>query len=150
MSCKKDKKEYNNVLCSFQNLVCDYPVNDSINIKNLETFLLFKNNSDDTMKISLKEFQENYRHVYKMDSLKINFEAISPISIPPHDSLGLPCISAVNRKVYKNDIILKDGFSVINVKTKEILPKTLNYRIKQMHDFQLYKKWGKKSSKVEL
>ena len=99
---------------------------------------------------SIKKIQENYRHVYKMDTLKINFEAISPISIPPHDSLGMPCVSAVNRKVHKNDIMLKDGFLVINVKSKEIVPKTLNYRVKQMHDFQLYKKWGKKNNKVEL
>lgn len=150
ISCKKHQQLDNNPICSFQNLICDYPDKGVINIKNVETFLLFGNSTDDTIKISLKNIHENYRHIYKKDTFKINLEGINIISIPPHDSLGIPCMSVVERKLKKDDEIFKKGFSVINLKTKDISSKAQDYRIDQVHDFQLYQKWGKKSDKIDL
>jgi len=150
ISCREHQRLDNNAICSFQNLICDYPVNEMIKIKNVETFLLFENSTDDTIKISLKDIHENYRHIYKGDTFQINLEGINIISVPPHDSLGIPCMSIVERKFKKEDEIFKKGFSVINLKTKEIVSKTKDYSIDQVHDFQLYKKWGKKSDKIDL
>lgn len=150
ISCKKHPQLGNSPICSFQNLICDYPVNELTNIKNVETFLLFGNPTDDTIKISLKDIHENYRHIYKNDTLKINLEGINIISIPPHDSLGVPCMSIVDRKFRKEDEVFKRGFSVINIKTKEIASKARGYNVDQIHDFQLYQKWGKKSKKIDL
>ncbi|MEC3874779.1 hypothetical protein [Chryseobacterium salviniae] len=149
-SCKKQKTNNDVVLCSFQNLVCDYPKNDSVYIKNVEFFLLFPNSTDDTIKISLKEIKSNYRSIYRKDTFKINFEATNLISIPPHDSLGVPCMSIIEKKFIKNDNVFKEGFTVLNIKTNEIINKSLDYSLDQVHDFQLYKKWGKKSDKINL
>lgn len=150
ISCKKNQRLDDNPICSFQNLICDYPTSEKINIKNVETFLLFGNSTDDTIKISLKNIQENYRHFYKNDTFKINLEGINIISIPPHDSLGVPCMSIIDKKFRKEDNIFKKGFSVINIKTKEIAPKVRSYNVDQTHDFRLYQKWGKENKKIDL
>lgn len=143
MSCEK-LSENRDAVCSFQNLICDQN-KENIDIKNVETFLLFGNPTDDTIKISLKEIQENYRHVYEKDTLGINFEALTPISIPPHDSLGLPCMSVVVKIFNKKDNIFKEGFHIVNIKSRKTISKVPNYTLKQIHDFQLYKKWGRKN-----
>lgn len=149
ISCKKPMLKNDNVVCSFQNLVCDY-TKDSIKIKNVETFLLFGNPTNDTLKISLKDFQTNYRHIYEKDTFKINFEALTPISIPPHDSLGLPCVSIIDRDFDKKNEIFKKGFSVINVRSQKGVSHAPGYRLKQAYEFQLYQKWGKRNDNMSL
>jgi hypothetical protein len=123
-------------------LICDY-TKDSIRIKNVETFLLFGNPTNDTLKISIKDIQKNYRHIYEKDTFKINFEALTPISIPPHDSLGLPCMSIIEKDFDKRNKIFEKGFSVINIKSKKETFNAPSYRLKQMNEFQLYQKWGR-------
>ncbi|WP_152909188.1 hypothetical protein [Chryseobacterium sp. Hurlbut01] len=150
ISCKKNQEISNNPVYSFQNLICDYPINDSVKIKNVETFLIFGNSTNDTIKVSLSNIQKNYRHIYKKDTFKINFEAINSIQIPPHDSLGIPCMSIIEKKFGENDKIFKIGFSVINIKLNKKLDKTSQYSLEKMYEFQLYKKWGHKSNKVDL
>jgi hypothetical protein len=149
ISCNKSVFKNEDIVCSFQNLISDY-TEDSTNIKNVETFLLFRNKTDDTIKISLKDIKENYRHVYKKDTFKINFEASTPISIPPHDSLGLPCVSVIGRKFNNKDSIFKKGFEIVNIKSLKIISNTPDYRLKQVQEFQLYKKWGRKSDNLSL
>ncbi|KFE98923.1 hypothetical protein IX39_16085 [Chryseobacterium formosense] len=149
ISCKKSISKNEEAVCSFQNLICDY-TKDSINIKNVETFLLFGNPTNDTIKISLKDVQENYRHVYKKDTFEINFEALTPISVPPHDSLGLPCISVIGKKFNNDDQILKKGFEIVNIKSRKIISNAPDYRLKQLREFQLYKKWGRKNDNLTL
>lgn len=150
ISCEKQQKRYGNPTCFFQNLICDDPINDSIKIKNVETFLIFGNSTDDTIKVSLKDIQKNYKHIYKKDTFQINFEATNPISIPPHDSLGIPCMSVIEKKFVNNSEVFKDGFSVLNLKTKKAASKALNYNLEQVYEFQLYQKWGNKSGKINL
>lgn len=149
ISCSKQVFKNEDAACSFQNLICEY-INDSINIKNVETFLIFGNPTNDTIKISLKDIKENYRHIYKKDTFKISFEALTPISIPPHDSLGLPAISVIGKRVNREDSILKKGFKVVNIKSQKIISNTSAYKLKQLRDFQLYKKWGRKSNNMTL
>lgn len=152
ISCEKKsiKIEEIDAKCSFQNLVIDYPNNDSISIRNVETFLLFKNSTDDTAKISLKYIKDNYRHIYKMDTFKIHLEGIKPIFIPPHDSLGVPCMSIIERRVKKSDMILENGFLIFNIKTKKNIYRSFDYNVSQLHDFQLYKKWRRNNGKLTL
>ncbi|WP_454046715.1 hypothetical protein [Chryseobacterium sp. Marseille-Q8038] len=88
--------------------------------------------------------------MYKKDTFKIDFEALTPICIPPHDSIGLPCISVIWRKFSREDSIFKMGFEVVNIKSKKIISKTSAYDLKQSQDFQLYKKWGRKSNNMTL
>lgn len=149
ISCKKTILKNDNVVCSFQNLICDYK-KDSIKIKNVESFLLFGNPTSDTLKISLKDFQTNYRHIYEKDTFKINFEALTPISIPPHDSLGLPCVSIIDKEFGKRNKIFEKGFSVINVKSQKTVSYAPGYRLKQVYEFQLYQKWGKRHDNMSL
>lgn len=149
ISCKKSIYQNENTICSFQNLICDY-TKDSIYIKNVETFLLFGNSTNDTLKVSLKDIQANYKHVYEKDTFDINFEALTPISIPPHDSLGLPCMSVIGKNFSKKNKVFEKGFPVINVKSQTEVSRISNYRLKQMHDFQLYQKWGKKNGNLSL
>ncbi|WP_123911570.1 hypothetical protein [Chryseobacterium sp. G0162] len=150
ISCEKHQKLYSNPISSFQNLICDDPINDSTKIKNVETFLIFGNSTDDTIKVSLRDIQKNYKHIYEKDTFEINFEALNPISIPPHDSLGLPCMSVIEKKFANGNEIFKDGFSVLNLKTKKAISETSNYSLEQVYEFQMYQKWGKKSGKINL
>ncbi|MGN7867241.1 hypothetical protein ACTJJF_21895 [Chryseobacterium sp. 22458] len=149
MSCKKSMLKNENVVCSFQNLICDY-TKDSVRIKNVETFLLFGNPTNDTLKVSLKDIQANYRHVYEKDTFKINFEALTPISIPPHDSLGLPCMSIIEKDFGKGNKIFEKGFSVVNIKSQKEAFYAPTYRLKQIYEFQLYQKWGRKHNNMSL
>ncbi|MDW9380154.1 hypothetical protein [Chryseobacterium sp. JV558] len=149
VSCKESILKNENAVCSFQNLICDY-TKDSIRIKNVETFLLFGNSTNDTLKISLKDIQANYRHIYEKDTFKINFEALTPISIPPHDSLGLPCVSIIDKEFGKRNKIFEKGFSVINVKSQKEVSHAPGYRLKQVYEFQLYQKWGKRHDNMSL
>ncbi|PRB80796.1 hypothetical protein CQ022_21615 [Chryseobacterium culicis] len=150
ISCNKSAFKNEDAVCTFQNLISDYTKDGSTDIKNVETFLLFGNPTNDTIKVSLKDIKENYRHVYKKDTFRIDFEALTPICIPPHDSLGLPCISVIGRKFSREDSIFKKGFEVVNIKSKKIISKTSAYDLKQSQDFQLYKKWGRKSNNMTL
>ncbi|WP_145953222.1 hypothetical protein [Chryseobacterium indologenes] len=149
ISCKKSISKDKNAVSSFQNLICDY-TKDSINIKNVETFLLFGNPTNDTLKVSLKDVQANYRHVYEKDTFKINFEALTPISIPPNDSIGLPCMSVIEKNFNKRSDVFEKGFSVFNVKSQKEISHAPSYRLRQMNDFQLYQKWGKKNDNISL
>ena len=149
ISCKTNREIYNPAL-SFQNLICDYPKNDSIIIKNVETFLVFGNSTNDTIEVPLKDIQNNYRHIYKKDTFQINFEEINSIYIPPHDSLGIPCMSIVGKKFKENDEIFKVGIPVLNIKSKRIIESTSQFTLEKAHEFHLYKKWGSKSNKLEL
>lgn len=149
ISCKKSISKNENTVSSFQNLICDY-TKDSIRIKNVETFLLFGNPTNDTLKVSLKDFQTNYRHIYEKDTFKINFEALTPISIPPNDSLGLPCMSVIEKNFSKKSEVFEKGFSVVNAKSQKEVPHAPSYRLRQMNDFQLYQKWGKKNDNKSL
>ncbi|UKB84861.1 hypothetical protein LF887_04295 [Chryseobacterium sp. MEBOG06] len=149
ISCKKSMLKNDNVVCSFQNLICDY-TKDSIRIKNVETFLLFGNPTNDTLKVSLKDIQAKYRHIYERDTLKINFEALTIISIPPHDSLGLPCMSIIEKNFGKGNKVFEKGFSIVNVNSQKEISHAPGYRLKQINDFQLYKKWGRKHNNMTL
>ncbi|WP_165439433.1 hypothetical protein [Chryseobacterium phocaeense] len=102
------------------------------------------------MKVSLKNIETNYRHIYGKDTFKINFEALTPISIPPHDSLGLPCMSIIEKNFSKRSKVFEKGFSVVNVKSQKEMSYTSSYRLKQMHNFQLYQKWGRKNDNKSL
>ena len=148
-SCKSHKIN-DNAIVSFQNLICDYAVNDSIKIKNVETFLLFGNPTDDTIKVSLKESHNNYVHIYKNDTFKINFEKTTPIVIPPRDSLGLPCMSIINKKFHTGDSIFNKGFNILNIKKNKIIERVPNSNVRKVYEFQLYEKWGKQSNRIEL
>lgn len=150
ISCKEIETNHNmEPLSAFQNLICDYN-KDSVNIKNVETFLIFGNSTSDTIKIHLKDFQKNYKHIYNEDTLNINFEALTTISIPPHDSLGLPCMSIVDKSFDKKDKIFKEGFSIVNLKSNKKLSKIFDYKLRQTYEFQLYQKWGRKNSEIKL
>lgn len=149
MSCKKSISKNANAVSSFQNLICDY-TKDSINIKSVETFLLFGNPTNDTLKVSLKDVQANYRHIYEKDTFKINFEALTPISIPPNDSLGLPCMSIIGKNFSKKSEVFEKGFSVVNVKSQKEVSHAPSYRLNKINDFQLYQKWGKKNDNMSL
>lgn len=149
ISCEKSVPKNENAVCSFQNLVCFY-TKDSIEIKNVESFLLFGNSTNDTIKISLKNVKKNYRHVFEKDTFEINFEALNPISIPPHDSLGLPCVSAVGKKFNNKSIIFKKGFNVVDIQSQKIISNASDYKLEQVREFQLYKKWGRKNNDLSL
>ncbi|UEQ78879.1 hypothetical protein [Chryseobacterium arthrosphaerae] len=149
ISCNKDETSSENALRDFQNLICDFS-KDSTEIKNVETFLVFANPSKDTIKVSLKEAHENYRNVYKKDTLKVNFETSATISIPPLDTLGVPAMSVVGKKFNNNDSILQKGFEMINIKSKKTIPNTSGYHLSKVRDFHLYKKWGEKKDTQTL
>ncbi len=149
ISCNKTITPSENTLRDFQNLICDF-TKDSTEIKNVETFLVFANPSKDTIKVSLKEAQENYRHVYEKDTLRINFETSATISIPPLDTLGVPAMSVVRKKFNNNDNILQKGFEIINIKSKKTIPNTSDYSLRKVHDFHLYKIQGEKPNTLTL
>ncbi|MBW8361344.1 MAG: hypothetical protein K0M56_04055 [Kaistella sp.] len=148
-SCKSHKTN-DNAIVAFQNIICDYAVNDSIKIKNVETFLLFVNPTDDTVQVSLKEIHSNYVHIYKNDTFKINFEKSTSIVIPPRDSLGLPCMSIINKKFNIRDSIFNKGFNVLDTIKNKIIERIPSSNIKKVYEFQLYEKWGKQSNRTEL
>ncbi|WP_139420347.1 hypothetical protein [Chryseobacterium mulctrae] len=135
---------------NFQNLICTDPINDSIFVKDVETFILFGNLTNDTIQISIKDIKKHLKHTHKKDTFSINFESENDITIPPLDSLGLPCISIIEKKYVQNDSLFLNGFSVINLKTKKIVSKSKNYRTKKFYEFQLYKRWGIKTDHVDL
>lgn len=150
-SCVKKKNKIDMTpVNDFQNLIFTDPIDDSILVKNVETFILFGNLTNDTIRISIKDMQEDLKHTYKKDTFSINFESENTITIPPFDSLGVPCMSVIEKKYIQNDFLFQDGFNIINSKTKSIISKSKNYRVKKFYEFQLYKRWGIKTDEIDL
>lgn len=151
VSCIKEKEKIKvTEINDFQNLICIDPINDSVFVKDVETFILFGNLTNDTILVSIKDIKKELKHIYKKDTFSINFESEKAIKIPPFDSLGLPCVSRIEKKYIQNDPLFFNGFSVINLKTKKTISKNKNYRIKKFYEFQLFNRWGIKTNSMDL
>lgn len=133
-SCNEKKYEAN---ISYQYIICDES-NDPIKIKYVETFIVFKNLTNDTLKIPIKSITSNYYHVFSKDTLKISFEKIDSIFISPKDSLGLACASKINKTFTINDSIFSNGFNIYDKKSKRNIKKILRTKMQKREDFQIY------------
>lgn len=139
ISCNNNDLSNYSVRVHYQYVVFKPRDNGKASDVYIEQFFNIKNNSNDTLKISIENFKNNYKLMYRGVKKTFVFSSESTIIIYPYDSIDLNC--AVNLEHTVKNIPAKvdaKKYRTYDILSKKYLSNCEDYQIIKTRNFGVF------------